>query len=138
MEELGGRFSGITHGDQVHVASSNEVCVGIGVFVNAYGQNNEIRLVAMQLEKGRQFHQARLAPCRPKVQQHNLPAIIRQMDGGGSVGDCEIGCGLIGLCWMGAAVAGGRKGQREDYKIGERTREPHILIIRSDRPETKA
>src|SRR5674476_168116 len=56
MEERGGRFSGITHGDQVHVASSNEVCVGIGIFVNAYGQNNEIRLVAMQLENGRQFH----------------------------------------------------------------------------------
>jgi hypothetical protein len=41
------------------------------------------------------------------------------------------------LRWMGAAVAGRQNGQREDYKIGERTREPHILIIRSDRPETK-
>jgi hypothetical protein len=59
------------------------------------------------------------------------------VDGGGSVGDGEIGCGLIGLRWMGAAVAGGHKGQREEYKIDERTREPHILIIRSDRARTK-
>src|ERR1019366_9692924 len=50
MKELGGRLSGITYCDQVHVAPSNEVCVGIRVFVDAYGQDNEIGLGAMQLE----------------------------------------------------------------------------------------
>jgi hypothetical protein len=34
---------------------------------------------------------------------------------------------------MSAAVAGGDQCQREEEKGSEETREPHILIIRSDR-----
>jgi hypothetical protein len=55
------------------------------------------------------------------------------MNRGGAVGDGEIGGDFAGLRGMGSAVAGGDEGQREDENESEKTREPHILIIRSDR-----
>ena len=135
--ELGGRLGGVAHRDQVHVAAGDEAGVGVGIFVDADGQDDEIGPVVVKLEKRWQFNHAGLAPRCPEVEQHNLAAIAGKVDGGGAVGDGEIRGGFAGLGGMSAAVAGADEGQRQGENQVEGTRKPHILIIRSDGAETK-
>lgn len=51
MEEPGGGLLGVAHGDQVDVAAADEVEVAVGVFVNAYGKNNQARVIVVKLEQ---------------------------------------------------------------------------------------
>ena len=135
--ELGGRLVGVADGDQVYVAAGDDMGVGVGVFVDADSEDDEVGLFTVELEQRWQFDDAWLAPGCPEVEQHDLAAIVGKVDSAGAVGDGEIGGDFTCLCRMGSAVAGGYKGQREEDKDGEATREAHVLIIRSDRAGTK-
>jgi hypothetical protein len=137
VEEICGGLLGVADGDEVDVAAKQEAGVGVGVLVDADGEDGEAGLVVVEFEKRWQFDDAGLAPSGPEVEQDDLAAITGEVDGGCAVGYGEIGGGLAGLGGMGAAVAGGDKGQREKEKDGEESREPHILIIRSGRAGTK-
>jgi hypothetical protein len=59
------------------------------------------------------------------------------VDGGRAIGDREVGGFLPDLAGMRAAIAGGHERQWEKKKDGEKTKVPHILIIRSNRAGRK-
>ncbi len=133
MIEFGRALGGVADGDQVDVAAEEEAAVGVGIFVDADGKDGQIGLLAVEFEEGGQFHDARLAPGGPEVEQHNLASIVGQMNGRGSVGDSEVRGYLTGLGGMCAAVACGHQGQRKEQREWNESRKPHILIIRSER-----
>jgi len=137
VEELGGSFIRVADGDQVNAAPGDEVAVGVGVFVDADGQDGEVGLVVVQIEQGGQLHHARLAPGSPEVEQDDLAPVVGEVNGGRAIGDGEVRGRVAGLAGMRTAVAGRQQGQRQEENGDEETREPHILIIRSKRPGRK-
>jgi hypothetical protein len=76
---------------------------------------------------------ARYAPACPEVKQDNVAAVAGQMNGGRAVGDGEIGGNLAGLGGMRAAIARRQRSQSQKEDQDEAAREPHLLIIRSER-----
>ena len=50
IEELGGRLAGVAHGDEIDMATPDEVGVRNGVFVDADGEYNQVGVVVMELQ----------------------------------------------------------------------------------------
>jgi hypothetical protein len=96
------------------VTSDQEAGVGIGILVDADGQDGEIGALMVELDEGRHLLNAGGAPSGPEVHQDHLSTIAGQMHGGGAVGDGEVGGALAHLGGMGAAIAAGREGQRHE------------------------
>jgi hypothetical protein len=59
------------------------------------------------------------------------------MDSRGSIGDGKVRRGVIELGGAHTPTATGHEEQRQEEKEGEETRGPHLLIILSERPQTK-
>lgn len=116
VEEIGGGLVGIAHGDEIDVAVADEAGVGVGVLVNADGENDEVWIVAVELEKRGDFFNAGSAPGGPEVEQYDFAAIAGEMDRSAAVGDGEVGCDFAGLRGMGSAVAAGDENSRERSK----------------------
>jgi len=110
VEEPGGRLRGVEGGDEVDVMANEEGGVSLGVRVNADGENGDAGHVVVKLEERGQFLEAGLAPGGPEIDQDDLSAIIREVDGAGSVAYGEVGCGDVELCGMCAAVASREQG----------------------------
>ena len=119
FEELGGVLVRVADGDEVDVVANEEVAVLVGIFIDADGKNGDAGQVVMELEEGGQFNDAGLAPGGPEVEQHHLAAIAGKVNGGGAVGDGEVGGELAGLGGVSAAVAGGDKPQRQEEQESE-------------------
>ena len=90
--------------------ANDERRIGGAIVVDADGENDEIGLLMMELEKRRQLLDTRHAPACPKIEQDNLAAVAGKMNGGRAVGDGEVGRGLAGLRGMRTAIARGQKG----------------------------
>ncbi len=112
MKELRGGLAGVANRNQIHMAARQKAAVGVRVFVHADGQNGQIRLVMMQIQQRRQFHNTRFAPGGPEIEQHHAAPVIGEMDARGAIGHSEIGSGLPGLGRMGAAIASRQRCQR--------------------------
>ena len=110
----GGAVAGVADGDQVHVAVVEEAFVFVFILVDADGENGQIGAVVVELDKPRHFLNAGGALRPPEVEQYDLSAVAGQMDGCGSVSDGEIGGDPASLGWMGAAIAGGDEGHRQE------------------------
>ena len=76
MEQLGGLLARIAHRNEVDMPPGEKILVRLAILVDAHAQDHQIRLIVVQLEQGRQLHQARLAPRSPEVHQHHLPAVV--------------------------------------------------------------
>lgn len=113
VEEACGGLAGVADRNEIDVAIPDEGRVGVGVFVDGDGEDDEVGIVVVELEKRGQFCHAGSAPGGPEVEQDNLASIAGEMDRVGAVRDREVGCGLSGLCGMCATVAAGGEGQRE-------------------------
>ena len=113
MVELGCALAGVANSNQIHMAADEKAAVRIRIFVDADGKDGETGLLAVQLEERGQFNDARLAPGGPEVEKHDLSPEVGKMDGGGSIGDGEVGSHLAGLGRMCATVAGRHEDQLE-------------------------
>lgn len=133
MKELGGGLAGIADGDQIHVVTSNKARIGVGVFIDADGNDGNAGQLVVEGEERGGFLNAGHAPGGPEVDEDDLTTVAGEMDGGGAVGEGEVGGRLAGLRRMRAAVAGGQQGKWQQGGQNEATRKPHILIIRSGR-----
>ena len=80
MEELGRGLRGSRTVMRSTWRRAMKLVVGVGILVDAHGQDDQVGLVVVELEKGRQFDDAGLAPGGPEVEQHNLAAIVGQVD----------------------------------------------------------
>lgn len=89
------------------MTAGEEFFVGIRVLVDTDGEDNQVRAIVVELEKGWQLDHTGGAPGSPEVDHDHLAAIVGEVNGGGTVGDGEVGGEFAGLCGMGAAIAGG-------------------------------
>jgi hypothetical protein len=87
----------------------------------------------MQGEQRGHLRNAGRAPGGPEVQYHYLSTVTGEVNRGGAVGNREVGSNLARLSRVRAAVAAGRKRDGQKQKEREKTREPHVSIIRSER-----
>ena len=74
--ELCSGLAGVANRGQVHMASDDEVRIGIGIFVDADGEDDQIGLIVVQIKQRWQFHKAGLAPSGPEVEQHNFAPVV--------------------------------------------------------------
>ena len=131
--ELGGGLIGVADGDQVDMAAGDETGVGVGVFVDADGEDGQVGAVVVKLDQARHLLNAGGALRPPEVEQDDFAAIAGQVDGGCAVGYGEVGRSLAGEVGMCAAVARGGKSERQKKNGEEETTVPHVSIIRSER-----
>jgi hypothetical protein len=76
------------------------VCVGI--LVDADGKDDQVGLVVVKIEERWQLDDAGLAPGGPEVEQDHPAPVARQVNGGGAVGDGEVGSASLPV-WAGWA-----------------------------------
>ena len=121
----------IAHGDQIDVALLNEALVVTGVFVDADGEDNEVRVVVVQPEERWQLGDAGAALAPPEIEKHDFSAVIGQIDGGAAVADFEVGCKLTGLLGMVATIAAGQGHKSSKSNQRKPASKPHTPIIRT-------
>src|ERR1035437_5970908 len=110
VKELGGFLVGVADRGQVHIVANEKAAVSLRIFIDADGQNGQIRPVVVQLQQRGDLLDAGRAPSGPEVEQYDAAPVIGQVDGSRAVGNGEVrGC-QAGLGRMGAAVAAGREG----------------------------
>ena len=119
------------------MVADQEAGIGGGIVVNADGEDGQAGHLVVQFEERGQLLEAGGALAPPEVKQDHLAAIAGQMHGGGAVGDCKVGRGLVGLGGMRAAVARREKGEGREKNPDQDTRKPHISIIRTERAGRK-
>jgi len=114
----GGRLLGVADGDEVDVAADEELLIGVGVFVDADGEDGVLGMLVVELGERGQLEDAGLAPACPEVKQHDLAPVVGQMDRRGAVGYVEVGGRLAGLRGMAAAVTTG-EGEESGKSCGD-------------------
>jgi len=137
VEKFGCGLVGVAHRDEVDAAADEKAAIGIGIFVDADGEDGKAWLVLVELEERGKFYDAGSAPGGPEVEQNHMAAIVGEVDGGLAVGDSEVGGFLAYLAGMYTAIAGRDERQRKEKNDGEKTKISHILIIRSNRAGRK-
>ena len=74
VEELGGDSVGVAHGDEVDVMAGEEAGVGVGVFVDADGEDGEVWACRGEAARSEGIScNAGRAPGCPEVEQDDLP-----------------------------------------------------------------
>lgn len=137
LVEPGSVLVGVADAGQVDVMAREKAAVSGRIFIDADGEDSEIGTIVLKLEESWNLLHAGWTPGGPEIEQDDAAAIAGEMNGGGSVGDCEIGGDFAGLAGMSAAIASGCEEERRQRDQREEARKPHILIIRSDRVEAK-
>ena len=139
VEELGDGQLGIAHCGEVDVVPGDECLVCGGIFGDAFifrdcdGHNCQRGHLTVELDQCWNLREARRAPGAPEVEQHHLAAIVGKVDGGVTVREGKVWRGLARLRGARTPVAARRKRQWDEDEKKQKTREPHILIIRSGR-----
>jgi len=81
MKQACRRLVGIAHRDQIDMAVADEARILIRVFIDADRKNDEVRIVVMKLEEGREFLDAGCTLAPPEIEKHHLPPIVCEMNG---------------------------------------------------------
>lgn len=85
----------------------DELAVGVGVLIEAYGEHGDAGHLLLELDESRQLFEAGWAPRGPEVQDDNFAPVLVEAYSLCSVVDGE-GWGLLRyLCGMAAPIAGG-------------------------------
>jgi len=131
--KLGYFLVGIADGVQIDVEAGKKSAIGAGVFVDADGEDGDIRTIVLELHEGRGLLNAGRALAPPEVQENDFAAIVGETNGVFAIADGEVGRYTVGIGRGCAAVAGCRQDEHQQRADGNQARKPHISIIRSDR-----
>jgi len=131
--ELGDFLLGVADGVQIDMEAVQEPSVGGVIFVDADGENGEIRAIVVELHEGGRLLDTGRTLAPPEVQQDDFAAIVGEADGVFAVADGEVGGYAIGICRRCSAVAGRCEGEHQQRASSDDTRKPHVSIIRSGR-----
>lgn len=80
MEKAGSALARVADGDQVNMAIPDEAGIRVRIFVDAYREDHDVRVLMMELLQRRQLFDARGALAPPEVQKHNFAAVIGKMN----------------------------------------------------------
>ena len=107
--EVGGAVLRVVDAEQADFVLDQVVLVGLPVLVHADGQHLHLGQLLLHGGERGQFSDTRQTRGSPEVKNHNLPAIIGQMDAARSVRYCEVRGHAAGLPGMATAIAAGCK-----------------------------
>lgn len=122
MKKGGSGLFGITDGDEVDVTAANEAGVRVRVLIDADAQDDQIRVIVVELKQGGKLRDAGRALAPPKVQEHDLAAVVGQVDGSSSVGDGKVGRPLVKLGRMCTSIASWKQSERQQGQAREPTK----------------
>ena len=105
MKQIGGRLLRIAYRNQIDMAIAEKARIGVGIFINADRNYDNIGILMVELEQRRHLLDTWWTPCSPEVEQHNLAAIVRKVDRRDAVVDREIRRFEASLGGMRASIA---------------------------------
>ena len=100
----------IAHCNEVYVVGLQEFGVGAWILINADGEDDDVRILVVELKERRHLFNTRGAPGSPEVEQYHLTAITAQMDGCIAVRNSEVWRHKPRLGRMGTAIASSKQG----------------------------
>jgi hypothetical protein len=113
VEKVGCALARIADSNQVDMAIADEAGIRIGIVVDAYREDHDVGILMMELLQRRKLFDAGTALAPPKVQKHNLAAVVAKVHGSLSVRNGEIRSRFPRLFWVRAAIAAKNRGQRQ-------------------------
>ena len=134
VEGVVGTLRGVEDGgDAGDVVVGEVLTVGLGVFVEAHGEDDDVGHLALELHQRGEFLKARRAPAGPEVQDNDFAAVLPEADLLGAVLDGDTGGVLAHLGGMAGAIAGDAEHRAQSTEHGtsrpEQGTTDHVPII---------
>ena len=124
---------GIADGVEIDVEAGEEAAIGAGVFIDADGEDGNVRAIVVKLHEGGGLLDAGRALTPPEVQENDFAPVVGEADGVLAIADGEVGGDAVGVYGRCSAVACCCEGEHQQKSQRDETRKPHVSIIRSGR-----